>query len=110
MLKRESRINPLTCENETRARFCATAIVIRLRPGEAEALEFARDRGYLPRVARIVYRDNGRESLRILREDAYAWAEDVESADASSFCACLDRDLSALLHAADFRIRDSWAI
>lgn len=106
---RESRINPLTAEPEKRARFCRGGIVFRLSAGEMEAVEFCRDRGYLPEIGETRYREDGSGSWRIRQADAYAWAEAVEE-DPHAFCACLAPHLASLFHAADFRIRDSWAV
>ena len=109
-LNRDSGINPLTQERERgRARFCRDAIVFRLKPGEADTINFCRDRGYLPECGIVVYRDGAADSWRITRAEAYAWAEAVED-DPDAFCSCLDRNLTALFVAADFRIRDSWAV
>lgn len=108
-MHRYSKVNPLTCEREPRARFCRDAIVIRLSEGEARTVEFCRDRGYLPEAMSLRYREDGSASARIVRANAYAWAEQVED-DPSAFCACLGGHLRDLFHAADFRIRDSWAV
>lgn len=108
-MKCDSRLNPLTREREPGARFCRDAIVFRLTHDEALAVEFALDRGYIPNSGALVWREHGGASWRFRREDAYTWAEQVES-DVDAFCACLDRRLTNLFHAADFRIRDSWAV
>ena len=108
-MHRDSHINPLTSEPERRARFCRDAIIIRLTATEANAVEFALARGYLPDVGGMRYRDDGSARWYIRRADAYAWADAVES-DAEAFCACLSRPLASLFLAADFRIRDSWAV
>jgi hypothetical protein len=109
MIARDSHVNPLTQERERRARFAAGAIVVRLTAGEADAVQFARDRGYLPEVGEMRWREDGSASWRMRREDAYAWAEAVED-DPHAFCACLSRPLVEVFTAADFRIRDSWAV
>jgi hypothetical protein len=107
---RESRINPLTAEPERGARFCRGAIVIRLSSGEVEAVNFAADRGYLPAtIGHVRHREDGSGSWRIRREDAYEWAE-WAAEDPDAFCACLSRRLCRVFAAADFRIRDSWAV
>lgn len=109
-MRPDSAINPLTAERETgRARFCRNAIIIRLSTMEADAYEFARARGYLPDVGGVVYYDHKPPVFRILRADAYAWAEAAED-DPDAFTACLARPLAALFHAADFHIRDGWAV
>lgn len=108
----DSRTNPLTREREARARFCANAIVLRLTVDEANAVDFCAERGYLPDVGAVYWREGSgrRPAWRITRQDAYAWAEQVEGMDSSAFCACLSRPLAALFHAVDFRIRDGWAV
>ena len=102
------QINPYTGYRDPFLRASNAGVVVRMSLPAAEAVSFAQDRGYLPQVGVMRYRDDG-ASLRIARSDAYAWAEAVAE-DEAAFGSCLERGLFDRILGAHVIITNRWAV